>query len=156
MPDKYNEKQDTNMTNSERFPVPPFPHQRQPFPGLAGKMQPRPDHGEESYQGSGRLTDRKVLITGGDSGIGRAVAIAFAREGADVAINYLPDEEEDAREVVDLIQKAGRKAVALPGDIREETFCQQLISQVVKTLGGLDILVNNAGRQQFCESIEEL
>ncbi|HBC6265338.1 SDR family oxidoreductase [Escherichia coli] len=144
------------MTNSERFPVPPFPHQRQPFPGLAGKMQPRPDHGEESYQGSGRLTDRKVLITGGDSGIGRAVAIAFAREGADVAINYLPDEEEDAREVVDLIQKAGRKAVALPGDIREETFCQQLISQVVKTLGGLDILVNNAGRQQFCESIEEL
>ena len=156
MADKYNEKQDTNMTNSERFPVPPFPHQRQPFPGLAGKMQPRPDHGEESYQGSGRLTDRKVLITGGDSGIGRAVAIAFAREGADVAINYLPDEEEDAREVVDLIQKAGRKAVALPGDIREETFCQQLISQVVKTLGGLDILVNNAGRQQFCESIEEL
>ncbi|MDM2780089.1 SDR family oxidoreductase [Citrobacter sp. Cpo142] len=144
------------MTNSERFPVPPFPHQRQPFPGLAGKMHPRPDHGEESYQGSGRLTDRKVLITGGDSGIGRAVAIAFAREGADVAINYLPDEEEDAREVVDLIQKAGRKAVALPGDIREETFCQQLISQVVKTLGGLDILVNNAGRQQFCESIEEL
>ncbi|MFI8705185.1 SDR family oxidoreductase [Citrobacter braakii] len=156
MADKYNEKQDTNMTNSERFPVPPFPHQRQPFPGLAGKMQPRPDHGEESYQGSGRLTDRKVLITGGDSGIGRAVAIAFAREGADVAINYLPDEEEDAREVVDLIQNAGRKAVALPGDIREETFCQQLISQVVKTLGGLDILVNNAGRQQFCESIEEL
>lgn len=156
MADKYNEKQDTNMTNSERFPVPPFPHQRQPFPGLAGKMQPRPDHGEESYQGSGRLTDRKVLITGGDSGIGRAVAIAFAREGADVAINYLPDEEEDAREVVDLIQKAGRKAVALPGDIREETFCQQLISQVVKTLGGLDILVNNAGRQQFYESIEEL
>ncbi|WP_286554601.1 SDR family oxidoreductase [Citrobacter sp. Cpo142] len=156
MADKYNEKQDTNMTNSERFPVPPFPHQRQPFPGLAGKMHPRPDHGEESYQGSGRLTDRKVLITGGDSGIGRAVAIAFAREGADVAINYLPDEEEDAREVVDLIQKAGRKAVALPGDIREETFCQQLISQVVKTLGGLDILVNNAGRQQFCESIEEL
>ena len=156
MADKYNEKQDTNMTNSERFPVPPFPHQRQPFPGLAGKMQPRPDHGEESYQGSGRLTDRKVLITGGDSGIGRAVAIAFAREGADVAINYLPDEEEDAREVVDLIQKAGRKAVALPGDIREETFCQHLVSQVVKTLGGLDILVNNAGRQQFCESIEEL
>lgn len=156
MVNKYNEKQGTNMTNSERFPVPPFPHQKQPFPGLAGKMQPRPDHGEESYQGRGRLTDRKVLITGGDSGIGRAVAIAFAREGADVAINYLPDEEEDAREVVDLIQKGGRKAVALPGDIREETFCQHLVSQVVKTLGGLDILINNAGRQQFCESIEEL
>ncbi|MDT7154972.1 SDR family oxidoreductase [Citrobacter freundii] len=156
MANKYNEKQGTNMTNSEPFPAPPFPHQKQPFPGLAGKMQPRPDHGEESYQGSGRLTDRRVLITGGDSGIGRAVAIAFAREGADVAINYLPEEEEDAREVVDLIQKAGRKAVALPGDIREETFCQHLVSQVVKTLGGLDILVNNAGRHQFCESIEEL
>lgn len=136
MSNKYNEKQGTNMKNSERFPAPPFPHQKQPFPGLAGKMQPRPDHGEESYQGSGRLTDRRVLITGGDSGIGRAVAIAFAREGADVAINYLPEEEEDAREVVDLIQKAGRKAVALPGDIREETFCQHLVSQVVKTLGG--------------------
>lgn len=156
MANKYNMKQGADMTKSERFPVPPFPHQKQLFPGLAGKMQPRPDHGEESYQGSGRLTGRKVLITGGDSGIGRAVAIAFAREGADVAINYLPDEEEDAREVVDLIQKAGRKAVALPGDIREETFCQYLVSQVVKTLGGLDILVNNAGRQQFCESIDEL
>ncbi|WP_407579700.1 SDR family oxidoreductase [Citrobacter koseri] len=156
MTNKYNEKQGANMTNSEHFPVPPFPHQKQPFPGLAGKMQPRPDHGEESYQGSGRLTGRKVLITGGDSGIGRAVAIAYAREGADVAINYLPDEEDDAREVVDLIKKAGRNVVAIPGDIREESFCQHLVSQVVESLGGLDVLVNNAGRQQFCESIEEL
>lgn len=156
MADKYNGKSETNKTNSARFPAPPFPHQKQPFPGLAGKMQPRPDHGEESYQGSGRLNGKRVLITGGDSGIGRAVAIAYAREGADVAINYLPAEEEDAREVVALIKKAGRKAVALPGDIRDESFCQQLVSQATESLGGLDILVNNAGRQQFCESIEEL
>lgn len=156
MADKYNGKSETNKTNSARFPAPPFPHQKQPFPGLAGKMQPRPDHGEESYQGSGRLNGKRVLITGGDSGIGRAVAIAYAREGADVAINYLPAEEEDAREVVALIKKAGRKAVALPGDIRDESFCQQLVSQAAESLGSLDILVNNAGRQQFCESIEEL
>ncbi len=102
MTDLNKGKQTTNKTNSERFPQPPFPHQKQPFPGLAGKMQPRPDHGEQSYQGSGRLNGRKVLITGGDSGIGRAVAIAYAREGADVAINYLPEEEDDAREVVEL------------------------------------------------------
>ena len=119
-------------------------------------MQPRPDHGEESYQGSGRLNGKKVLITGGDSGIGRAVAIAYAREGADVAINYLPDEEEDAREVVELIKKAGRNVAAIPGDIRDETFCQTLVNQAVDALGGLDILVNNAGRQQFCESIDDL
>lgn len=156
MVNKYNEKHEAIMTNTEHFPAPPFPHQKQPFPGLAGKMQPRPDHGEESYQGSGRLAGRKVLITGGDSGIGRAVAIAYAREGADVAINYLPDEEEDARDVVDLIKKAGRNVVAIPGDIREESFCQHLVTQATESLGGLDVLVNNAGRQQFCESIEEL
>lgn len=156
MANKYNEKQGAGLTNTEGFPAPPFPHQKQPFPGLAGKMHPRPDHGEESYQGSGRLAGRKVLITGGDSGIGRAVAIAYAREGADVAINYLPDEEEDARDVVDLIKKAGRNVVAIPGDIREESFCQRLVTQAIESLGGLDVLVNNAGRQQFCESIEDL
>lgn len=150
------EKKTINKTNSARFPAPPFQQQQQPFPGLAGKMQPRPDHGEDSYQGSGRLNGRKVLITGGDSGIGRAVAIAYAREGADVAINYLPEEEDDAREVVDLIKKAGRNVLAIPGDIRDEAFCGHLVTQAVKGLGGLDILVNNAGRQQFCESIEEL
>ncbi|WP_116288566.1 SDR family NAD(P)-dependent oxidoreductase, partial [Klebsiella pneumoniae] len=101
------------------------------------------------------LNGRKVLITGGDSGIGRAVAIAYAREGADVAINYLPEEEDDAREVVELIKKAGRKVAAIPGDIRDETFCNHLVKQAVDALGGLDILVNNAGRQQFCESIED-
>lgn len=156
MADDNNGKTQIHKNNSARFPTPPFPHQKQPFPGLAGKMQPLPDHGEESYQGSGRLTGKKVLITGGDSGIGRAVAIAYAREGADVAINYLPDEEEDAREVVALIKQAGRQAMALPGDIRDESFCRQLVSQAAESLGGLDILVNNAGRQQFCESIEDL
>src|ERR1044072_5027170 len=109
-----------------KYPKPPFKEQSQPWPGLASKMDPRPDHGEESYQGSGRLLGRKALITGGDSGMGRAAAIAFAREGADGAINYLPAEESDAREVIALIRAAGRKGVAIPGDIRTESFCQQL------------------------------
>lgn len=156
MSNQNNQKEATNKTHSGKFPVPPFPRQKQSFPGLACKMDPRPDHGEESYKGSGRLNGRKALITGGDSGIGAAVAIAFAREGADVAINYLPAEEEDARSVIELIEKAGKKAVAIPGDIRDEAFCQQLVSQAADALGGLDILVNNAGRQQFCESIETL
>lgn len=141
---------------SDAYPRPPFERQKQPFPGLACNMVPRPDHGETSYKGSGRLERRKALITGGDSGIGRAVAIAYAREGADVAINYLPAEEEDAREVIELIIAAGRNAVALPGDIQDEIFCQQLVKQAAEQLGGLDILVNNAGRQQFCESIRDL
>ena len=113
----------TSPAGPPDYPKPPFPHQQQPWPGLTSKMTPRPDHGESSYRGSGRLAGRKALITGGDSGMGRAAAIAFAREGADVAINYLPAEEPDAREVVALIRQAGRKAVALPGDIREEAFC---------------------------------
>src|ERR1700758_5602501 len=104
----------------QKYPAPPFKRQSQAWPGLAGKMQPPPDHGEKSYRGTGRLMGRKALLTGGDSGIGRAAAIAFAREGADVAINYLPQEESDAREVIDLIRQAGRKAGALPGDIRRE------------------------------------
>ena len=139
-----------------KYPKPPFPKQQQPWPGLASKMEPRPDHGETSYKGSGRLAGRKALITGGDSGIGRAVAIAFAREGADVAINYLPAEEEDAREVVELIRQAGRKAVTIPGDIREEAFCQRLVEEAVRQLGGLDLLVSNAARQQSRESIEDV
>ena len=138
------------------FPKPSFPGQKQPVPGLASKMDPVPDHGETTYRGTGRLTGRKALITGGDSGIGRAVAIAYAREGADVAINYLPEEESDAAEVIQLIEAEGRKAVAIPGDIRDEAFCQSLVKQAVEKLGGLDILVNNAGRQQFNESIRTL
>ena len=130
------------------YPKPPFAAQRQPWPGLASKMEPRPDHGEQSYKGSGRLEGKRALITGGDSGLGRAAAIAYAREGADVAINYLPAEEPDAREVVALIRAAGRKAVALPGDLRDERFCRQLVERAAAQLGGLDILVNNAARQQ--------
>lgn len=140
----------------DKYPKPPFKSQSQPWPGLASQMDPRPDHGETSYVGSGRLRGRKALITGGDSGMGRAAAIAFAREGADVAINYLPEEEPDAREVVDLIRQAGRKAVAIPGDIRTEAFCAQLVSQAVSGLAGLDILVCNAARQQSIPSILDL
>jgi len=135
---------------------PPFDQQSQPWPGLAGRMNPKPDHGETSYKGRGRLTGRRALITGADSGIGRAAAIAFAREGADVALSYLPAEEDDAKEVVQLIQDAGRKAVALPGDIRDEQFCQKLVAEAVGKLGGLDILVNNAGRQHSADSILDI
>ncbi len=138
------------------YPAPPFPEQPQPAPGLAGKMDPSPDHGEESYRGSGKLKGRKALVTGGDSGIGRAAAIAFAREGADVAISYLSEEAPDAREVIALIEAEGRKAVALPGDIKEEDWCAELVEKAVSELGGLDILVVNAGRQQYREKIEEL
>lgn len=139
-----------------QYPAPPFPDQPQQAPGLARKMDPTPDHGEESYRGSGKLAGRKALVTGGDSGIGRAAAIAFAREGADVAIAYLPDEEADAKEVVSLMEAEGRKAVALPGDIKEEAWCRELVQKAVSDLGGLDILVINAGRQQYREKIEEL
>jgi NAD(P)-dependent dehydrogenase (short-subunit alcohol dehydrogenase family) len=139
-----------------KHPKPPFKGQSQPWPGLASKMDPRPDHGEKSYKGSGRLTGRKALITGGDSGMGRAAAIAYAREGADVAINYLADEESDAKEVIALIKAEGRKAVAIPGDLRNEDFCKRLVDQAVAGLGGLDILVNNAGRQQTHASILDI
>jgi NAD(P)-dependent dehydrogenase (short-subunit alcohol dehydrogenase family) len=138
------------------YPKPPFPVQRQPWPGLASKMNPRPDHGEQSYKGSGKLAGKKALITGGDSGIGRAAAIAYAREGADVAINYLPAEEPDAKEVVELIRAAGRKAVAIPGDLREERFCRKLVADAAEQLGGLDILVNNAARQQTRPTIADI
>lgn len=139
-----------------KYPKPPFKSQSQPFPGLASKMTPVPDHGEKSYVGSGRLAGRKALITGGDSGIGRAAAIAYAREGADVAINYLPAEEQDAQQVIDLMKKEGRKAIAIPGDIRNEAFCKKLVDQAVQQLGGLDILVNNAGHQKSNESILDI
>src|SRR4051794_10324441 len=140
----------------KRYPKPPFEKQQQPWPGLARDMHPRPDHGETSYRGSGRLARRKALITGGDSGIGRAAAIAYAREGADVAFNYLPAEEPDASEVVELIHQAGRKAVPLPGDIRDEAFCQRLVEDAARALGGLDILVNNAVYQKSQASITDI
>src|SRR5947209_14754222 len=119
-------------------------------------MEPQPDHGEKSYKGWGRVAGRQALITGGDSGMGRSAAIAYAREGADVAINFFPTEQPDADEVIALIQEAGRKAVGLPGDLREESFCKKLIEDAVKELGGLDILVSNAARQQTRPSILEV
>jgi len=119
-------------------------------------MQPTPDHGEQTYRGSGRLSGRKALITGGDSGMGRAAAIAFAREGADVAINYLPAEQPDADQVIALVREAGRKCEPIPGDLRDEGFCRQLVERTVQSLGGLDIVVSNAGRQQAHDSILDL
>lgn len=139
-----------------KYVKPPFQSQSQPWPGLASQMNPKPDHGETSYKGSGRLAGRKALITGGDSGMGRAAAIAYAREGADVAISYYPTEEPDAQEVIALIKAAGRKAVALPGDLRQESYCTKLVEDAVKALGGLDIVVSNAGRQQAKESILDI
>jgi NAD(P)-dependent dehydrogenase (short-subunit alcohol dehydrogenase family) len=140
----------------DKHPKPPFRKQKQEWPGLARDMDPPPDHGEKSYRGSGRLQGRKALITGGDSGMGRAAAIAFAREGADVAINYFPSEESDAQDVIALIEESGRKGVAIPGDLRDEAFCKALVERALKDLGGLDILVSNAGRQQSQESILDI
>jgi NAD(P)-dependent dehydrogenase (short-subunit alcohol dehydrogenase family) len=125
------------------YPKPPFPRQRQPMPGFTKKMQPVPDHGERTYKGAGRLVGRKAIVTGGDSGIGRAVALAFAREGADVLISYL-DEREDANESKRLVEEAGRTAVLVEGDIQDPRHCRTIVDQAVKTLGAIDILVNNA------------
>ena len=132
-----------------------FPRQKQQWPGLESRMQPRPDYGT-SYRGTGRLAGRKALITGGDSGIGRAVAIAFALEGADVAINYLPEEQSDADETARLVEASGRQCLAIPGDIQEERFCRELVSRAAKELGGLDIVVNNAAYQMAHKSILEM
>jgi NAD(P)-dependent dehydrogenase (short-subunit alcohol dehydrogenase family) len=129
---------------------------RQPEPGLDAILKPQADHGEESYCGANRLTGRKALITGGDSGIGRAVAIAFAREGAAVVINYLPSEEIDGQKTLNMIQQTGQKTVAIPGDITDEAFCKNLVQQAAEELGSIDILVNNAGKQQFVEELEDL
>jgi hypothetical protein len=139
-----------------QYPEPPFPEQPQPAPGLSAKMTPRPDHGEESYRGSGKLTGRKALITGADSGIGRAAAIAFAREGADVAIVHLPSEAEDAQQVIKLIEAEGRRAIDLVGDIKDEAFCTDLVEAAVRGLGGLDIVVNNAGKQRTQPDITDI
>jgi NAD(P)-dependent dehydrogenase (short-subunit alcohol dehydrogenase family) len=140
----------------KQYPQPPFPRQPQPVPGEAAKMDPVPDHGETSYQGSNKLQGRKALITGGDSGIGRAAAIAYAREGADVAISYLPEEKADAAAVIALIEAEGRKAIDLPGDITDEAWCRRLVEEASQKLGGLDILVINAGRQQNREDISKV
>jgi NAD(P)-dependent dehydrogenase (short-subunit alcohol dehydrogenase family) len=137
-------------------PRPKFEKQTQAEPGLAKKMMPKPDHGEKSYKGLGRLKGRKALITGADSGIGRATAIAFAREGADIFMTYLPQEEPDAKEVKKLIEEAGQKVVALPGDLDSEEFCKHLIDKTVSSLGGIDILANIAGKQIAIEDIKDI
>ncbi|MGW8591004.1 SDR family oxidoreductase [Dietzia sp. NPDC055877] len=139
-----------------RYPTVEPPIQHQPEPGLDAELEPKADHGESSYRGTGRLTGRKALITGGDSGIGAAVAIAFAREGADVALNYLPDEQADADRIREIIEREGRKAVLLPGDLTDKALCSSVVSDAVDGLGGLDILVNNAGKQVVAPSLEEL
>ena len=141
MTDQYAQQDPTTQ-----YPQPPFGEQKLQEPGLESEMNPKPDYGEETYRGSGRLTGKKAVITGGDSGIGRAVALAFAREGADVLISYL-DEEADADETVRVVEAAGRKAVKMPGDVRDEAHCQAIIQTAVDELGGIDILVNNAAYQ---------
>jgi NAD(P)-dependent dehydrogenase (short-subunit alcohol dehydrogenase family) len=137
-------------------PKPPFPPQHQEPPGLERDMTPRPDYGEASYVGHGRLEGRRAFVSGGDSGIGRAVALAFAREGAEVAIGYLPEEEPDARETVRAIEASGQQCLALPGDICDPATCHQLIDRVVKEFGGIDVLVNNAGMQRTHASMLEI
>lgn len=138
-----------------KYPQPPFPSQQQPMPGETSKMSPVPDHGEQSYKGSGKLAGLKAVITGADSGIGRAVAIAYAREGADVLIAYL-SEHKDAEETKHWVEKAGRKAVLVPGDIQSPQHCRSIIDRTAKDLGGIDILVNNAAHQSTFKSIEEI
>src|SRR6476469_4085769 len=137
------------------YPKPPFPKQKQPMPGLTRKMDPVPDHGEQSYKGSGRLAGKNAIITGGDSGIGRAVALAFAREGADVLISYL-NEHEDAEETKRLVEDAGRKAVLLPGDIKHPGHCRAIVDKAVSALGGVDILINNAAHQASFKELEDI
>ena len=139
-----------------RYPGPPFATTQIEGPGSVDELDPKPDHGEETYRGSGRLEGRKALVTGADSGIGRAVAIAYAREGADVALSYLSEEQADADEVAQLVEDAGRTAVLLPGDITSEDFCTSLVADAVSGLGGLDVVVNVAGKQQNQPSILDI
>jgi NAD(P)-dependent dehydrogenase (short-subunit alcohol dehydrogenase family) len=138
------------------YPQPPFTPQLQPFPGSSSAMSPEPDHGEQTYRGSGRLAGRRALITGGDSGIGRAVAIAYARELADVALSYLPEEQEDAETTADWVRRAGRQALLLPGDIEAAQQCRDIVAQTVEAFGGIDLLVNNAAISEGRTSIEDM
>src|SRR6185312_6042967 len=137
------------------YPRPPYPKQQQQPPGLTEKMKPVPDHGERSYKGSGRLQGKRAVITGGDSGIGRAIAIAYAREGADIVISYL-NEEGDAKDTAKLVEQAGRKAVLIAGDVQEPKHCRAIIDKSVADLGGIDILVNNAAHQATFKDIEDI
>ena len=147
IPDQFSPDQFSAEDPTTRYPAPGSGEKEVEHPGLTGGMDVRPDHGERSYRGSGRLTGRKAVITGGDSGIGRAVALAFAREGADVLISYLPDEEKDGQETVRLIEEAGRVAVAVPGDLVEEAACRAVVERAVDAFGRIDVLVSNAAHQ---------
>ncbi len=150
------EDQHTRTDPTEQYKDSDFPEQSLDYPGLTSDMRPTPDHGEETYRGTGRLQDKRAVITGGDSGIGRAVAIAFAREGADVVLSYLDQEDPDAQETARWVRDAGRTAVTIPGDIRSEEQCEAIISRTVDDLGGIDILVNNAAYQMALDGIESL
>ncbi|MEV7631014.1 SDR family oxidoreductase [Microbacterium sp. NPDC089318] len=156
MTDENSNDQLTFQNPVDRFPSITPPKQHQPEPGLDAELDPKADRGERSYRGTGRLEGRRALITGSDSGIGAAVAIAFAREGADVALSYLPEEEEDAQHVKSVIEDSGRRAFLFPGDLTDRSFCQELVEQAVQALGGLDALVNNAGKQIAVEDIADL
>ena len=149
--DQYQQTDPTEQHTSEDIGPEQIDH-----PGLTGDMDVKPDHGEETYRGAGRLEGRRAVITGGDSGIGRAVAIAFAREGADVLIAYLPEEEEDARETLRWVEEAGRRGVGVPGDLQEEAHCQAVVTRAVEELGGVDVLVNNAAHQMAIDGLESL
>src|SRR6195952_4437799 len=144
------------MPNDDNRPQPPQPEQHQEPPGVTAEMTPKPDHGEHSYKGSNRLAGKAAIITGADSGIGRAVAIAFAREGADVLISYLEEEDEDAKETQHWVEQAGRRAILMPGDVSDEAYCQALVERAVGEFGKLDVLVNNAAMQRTHKSIDEI
>ncbi len=146
----------TSVDPRERFPKPPFPQPEQSAPGSSNELNPKADYGEQTYKGSGRLEGRAALITGADSGIGRAVALCFAKEGADILFVHLPEEEKDAAETIRLVKAAGRKAVALPGDIRQKAFCQKAVEQTIQEFGKLDILVNNAAFQRTYDKLEDI
>jgi NAD(P)-dependent dehydrogenase (short-subunit alcohol dehydrogenase family) len=150
------EDQTTTQDPTTQHPQPEQPELQLDHPGHEADMTPRVDHGEESYRGSGRLQGRRALITGGDSGIGRAVALAFAREGADVVISHLPEEQEDGDETVRLVEDAGRKGLSLPGDVSDAAYCRDIVERTVSMLGGIDILVNNAAYQMAHEGLEEI
>ena len=139
----------------ERFPRPPFAQLKMSAPGSETKLHPQAEHGQNAYTGSGKLQGRAALITGGDSGIGRAVALCFAKEGADILFTCLPEENEDVQDTVKLVEATGRRCVALPGDIRQKAFCQHLVDQTVSNFGRIDILVNNAAYQRSCDKLED-
>lgn len=150
------EEHSTHQRSSVGYPAPNFPEQELRYPGLESQMDPRPDYGRDTYEGSNRLQGKAAIVTGADSGIGRAVALAFAREGADVVLSYLEEEESDAKETVRAVEEAGRKAIPVPGDIRDRETCESIVARAVEDLGRVDVLVNNAAYQMFRNGITEI